>query len=216
MKLIAAIAMHGRNETVQECIDRMPFIEKYYVCSELADSYFLLENQQKVIAVQNEPLSYKWKSLINSLRHVDFDAVMILGSDDYICENLFEYAKKQMKRFDVFGFLDIYFYQGNEYHYWGGYTDRTEPIGAGRCYTKAFLESIDYQLYDVPANSGLDRMAWYNVLRTDATIGVTSIREEGLILVDIKDGQGITPITSIPNRILVDNPHGNKTTKEIN
>jgi hypothetical protein len=41
MKIITISAMHGRHDTVAECINRMPFIDKVYIYSNDEDGTFL-------------------------------------------------------------------------------------------------------------------------------------------------------------------------------
>jgi hypothetical protein len=200
MKFITISAMHGRHKTVAECIERMPFIDKVYIYSTDEDGAFL--EGQDIYAMakyRNNPLSYKWNMAIRTLEQIDFDAVILLGSDDYIDEAFLKYAERTISDFDMIGFKDIYFQHEGGLYYWSGYTNnrRGEPIGAGKVYSRKFLECIDWNLFDVARDRGLDRIAWKRVQQAKAKVYITTLKENGLLLVDIKDGEGMTSFNSL-------------------
>lgn len=196
MKIITVTAMHGRHDTVAECIERMPFIDKVYIYSTDEDGAFL--EGQDIFAMakyKNNPLSYKWNMAIRTLEQIDFDAVILLGSDDYIDEAFLKYVERTIPDFDMIGFKDIYFQHDGGLYYWSGYTNnrRGEPCGAGKVYSRRFLECIKWNLFDVARDRGLDKISWQRVQQAKGKVHVTSLKENGLLLVDIKDGEGMTP-----------------------
>ena len=188
--------MHGRHKTVAECIERMPFIDKVFIYSTDEDGAFL--QTQDVFAMakyRNNPLSYKRNMAIRTLQQIDFDAVILLGSDDYIDEAFLDYVERTIPNFDMIGFKDIYFQHEGSIYYWGGYTNnrRGEPAGAGKVYSRKFLECIKWNLFDVARDRGLDKISWQRVKQAKANVHITSLKQNGLMLVDIKDGEGMTP-----------------------
>lgn len=200
MKFITISAMHGRHKTVAECINRMPFIDKVFIYSNDEDGAFL--ETQDIYAMakyRNNPLSYKWNMAIRTLEQIDFDAVVLLGSDDYIDEAFLKYAERTIPDFDMIGFKDIYFQHDGGLYYWPGYTNnrRGEPIGAGKVYSRKFLECIKWNLFDVARDRGLDRIAWKRVQQAKGKVHITTLKENGLLLVDIKDGEGMTSFNSL-------------------
>ena len=90
----------------------------------------------------------------------------------------------------MIGFSDIYFQEDDQMYYWRGYENhrKGESAGAGRTYTKKFLEKINYNLFPLALNKGLDSLSWNIVKRRTSNIHITSLKEHGLLLVDIKDG----------------------------
>jgi hypothetical protein len=88
--------------------------------------------------IENNPLSYKWNMAIRTLQQIDFDAVVLLGSDDYIDEAFLKYVERTIPDFDMIGFKDIYFQHEGGLYYWSGYTNnrRGEPCGAGKVYSR--------------------------------------------------------------------------------
>ena len=200
MKIITVCAMHGRHKTVAECINRMPFIDKIYIYSTPEDERFLLDQDIFAMAkYRNEPLSYKWNMAIRTLEQLDFDAVILLGSDDYIDEAFLRYVERTIPDFDMIGFKDIYFQNEGALYYWSGYNNnrKGEPCGAGKVYSRKFLECIKWNLFDIARDRGLDKISWQRVKDAKAKIHITTLKENGLLLVDIKDGEGMTPLNKL-------------------
>lgn len=194
--------MHGRHETVSYCLNKMPFIDKIMIHSTNEDGFFL--QTQPVIAsgqYRNEPLSFKWNAGVMSLEDVDFDAVILLGSDDYIDEAFVQFVQDNIDGYDMIAFTDLYFESDGHLYYWPGYTNqrRGEPAGAGKVYTKSFLERIKYNLFHEAKNRGLDGVSWRRCKDANAKMLITSVRKNGLFLCDVKDGKGMTDIKSIEN-----------------
>jgi hypothetical protein len=204
MKIINVTAMHGRHDTVRYCIDKMPFVDKYFAFTTFQDKQFLKrKGVTKKVFSDNHPLAYKWQTAMDSLKNVEFDGVVIMGSDDYYNEAFLKFAEENIANYDMIGFTDIYFeFEGNKY-YWEGYNNKRkgEPIGAGKIYSKKFLESIDYKIFDEYRSKGLDNIGWRKVKAMQAKILVTSLRENGLYLADVKDGQGMNDINRFDNLI---------------
>ncbi|MBL4810405.1 MAG: hypothetical protein JKY43_10170 [Phycisphaerales bacterium] len=202
-KIIVISAMHHRQKTVKFCIDKMPFIEKYMIYSDKSDHTFLtfytdVAGCEQVI---NRPLSYKWNRAIRYLKNIEFDAVIVLGSDDYIDENFVDFIKNNIENYDLISFKDIYFKENDDFFYWPGYIGQRkgEPAGAGKTYSKKFLEVIDYNLFPLSKNSSLDGMSWKVCKDANAKTLVTSLKDENIFLCDVKDGEGITKLSSITN-----------------
>ena len=111
----------------------------------------------------NSPLSNKWNYGSSLCRDIDFDYIIILGSDDIIDESLLrKYHSFMMDDYDYIGINDMYVYntEDNRLYYWGGYTKLSnrfgETLGLGRCLSKKLVESLDYQLWINGLDKGLD------------------------------------------------------------
>lgn len=206
--------MHGRHEVVKYCIEKMPFIEKYYAYSTDEDEIFL--NNSKVDGfskVVNYPLSIKWNHAIKMLKQIDFDAVVIMGSDDYMTLKTYQFIAEHIQRYDMIGFKDIYFMDKGKEYYWEGYTNfrKDEPIGAGRVYTKKFLEQINYNLYTTIANKGLDRIAW-NRMKHLTNPMIVKLKDYDLKIVDVKSEGSMNSLQKL-SRSLNLIPTGDANTK---
>lgn len=200
-KIIIVSAMHGRQNTVQKCLDLLPNIEKVYIYSDDVDGEFLKRNNIECHKIPNEPLSDKWAYAIHKLKRKEFDGVILLGSDDYVDECFVEFVKAHISNYDLISFKDIYFDKRGVKYYWKGYEGSRsgEPAGAGKTYSKEFLERINYDLFPKSRNYSLDGMSWKVVQDNRAKVLVTSLKENNLMLCDIKDGKGMTKLNSIKN-----------------
>ena len=97
------------------------------------------------------------------------------------------------------GFKDIYFQNEGALYYWKGYENnrKGEPCGAGKVYSRKFLECIKWNLFDIARDRGLDKISWQRVKDAKAKVHITTLKENGLLLVDIKDGEGMTPLNKL-------------------
>jgi len=206
MKIVILTAMHKRQETVKYCFDKMPNIKKIVMYSDDADGVFLdsFPNVYK-FKTPNNPLSTKWNEGVKKLKDFDFDAMILLGSDDYIDEAFINYVSLNISKYEMIAFKDIYFQSGGSTYYWGGYecAREGEPIGAGKVYAKSFLHRIKYNLYPTPINKRLDALSWKVCVNAKANMLITTLKENGLYCCDVKDGQGMTKLESVPNLKLV-------------
>ena len=194
--------MHGRHKTVEYCLDKMPFIDKIMIYSTDEDGKFL--EGQDVIAtaqVDNTPLSYKWNAGVMSLEQIEFDAVILLGSDDYIDEKFLEFVQDNIGQYEMISFKDLYFEEEGSIYYWSGYegTRKGEPSGAGKVYTRQFLERIGFNLFHEPRQKGLDGLSWRRCKNVNVRVFNTTLKENDLFLCDVKDGEGMTKLISLDN-----------------
>ncbi|MCG7591997.1 MULTISPECIES: hypothetical protein [unclassified Halomonas] len=118
----------------------------------------------------NDPLSQKWQAGLDYCKALDFDALIVLGSDDFICSATFQHYCSLIDKGVLFaGFQDCYLH--DYYHkktiYWKGYgysgESQSQPhrlgetIGLGRFLHRALLEYMEFDLWGgVSANKSLD------------------------------------------------------------
>lgn len=199
MKVIILTCVFGRHETFKRC-HLNNNLETVVVYSTDEDEAFLNElGIEHTHRYNNFPLSSKWNHGVRCLESIDFDYVIMLGSDDYFDLDFLEYVKTEASGNDMLAFKDMYFEKDNNYFYWPGYKGAREgePAGAGKVYSKEFLKSIDYNLFPRVKNNGLDGMSWSIVKKNTKKIKIESLIDNGLFLCDIKDGEGLTELTKI-------------------
>lgn len=199
--------MHKRHKVVKYCHDKTPAIPKLMVYTEPKDGRLLNALGVESIRRENRPLSHKWNEGVNQLRYIDFDAVILMGSDDYFDNAFLDFVSREIQNYDLIGFTDIYFEElgtKNRY-YWKGYEGKRqgEPAGAGKVYSRKFLERINFDLFPESRNNSLDGMSWRVCKNAGARIKTFSLKKEGLYLADVKDGQGLTPLKSIPGLVKI-------------
>lgn len=197
MKFIVLTCVFRRRLTFNYCIGRMPEIERHIVYSNDEDKKEL--NNAHWYKHQNRPISNKWNYGLKQLKDVEFDYVIMMGSDNWFCEDFLKVVEENIKGYDVMGFEDLYIedFHNREAYYFGGYKGkrRGKLIGAGMIYSKEFLKTIDFNLWNKPINKGLDSLAWSRL--GNAKIKRMRLSDNELILCDVKDGQGLTPIHRI-------------------
>ncbi|ULB45240.1 tetratricopeptide repeat protein [Limnospira fusiformis KN01] len=152
----------------------------------------------------NQPLSNKFNFGCKMLREIDFDYVIILGSDDIIDNNVFMiYDENMAQNFDIIGMLDVYLFdlKNLKAYYWGGYPKESprfgESIGMGRCLSKKIVENLNYQLWEDGLNKSLDysMMKRIKSLPQDINISSNFFRIKGVgVACDIKSKNNITKV----------------------
>ncbi|MEI2423148.1 tetratricopeptide repeat protein [Arthrospira platensis SPKY2] len=178
----------------------------------------------------NEPLSAKWEYGLNRCADYDPDAVITVGSDDIISQNLIEFYAGQIQDGLVFcGLKDGYFLDlmNKKLYWWVGYGDRVdykrvgETIGMGRCLSRTLLDKLGFSIWKgLDINRGLDGAMtarlrelglqfseYYNCVLAQVEgrwlrIGHAglSMADIGACAVDIKISENITPITRYLSR----------------
>lgn len=199
-KVVIMTAMHGRHKTVQYCLDKMKDLDVFFIYgySSNQDRLFLGSQDADIILykARNKPLSGKFQAGLKLAQDYDFDIAIMLGSDDYIDQKFLDYAIEQTDKYEHIGFKDIYFEENRQRYYWPGYSNyrKGEASGAGKIYTRKALDKLDWHLYDDTIDSGLDRSAHMRVKEAGLKINISSVQDEGLTLVDVKDAYSLTKL----------------------
>lgn len=109
------------------------------------------------IEVPNFPLSNKNNLMMQRAKVHNPDAVVLLGSDDFICENVIKYYYDLIKRKEtaVIGFYDLYFYS-TEHDVLSHYDCGGKSYGAGRWFPKSALNKINWTGWYGEYDRGLD------------------------------------------------------------
>jgi hypothetical protein len=155
-----------------------------------ASSNLARKHGLKYIECKNFPVSNKHNKLVESLRDVDFDYAVILGSDNLVSKNFTEKMEQVLteKKPDFLQLKGLYFYnqKTKKTTYYNGFT------GVGRCFSKNVLEALDYKLWSDGLNSGLDTSS-LNILETNGYKPFEiDIRDLGVEVVDVKYRDNIT------------------------
>lgn len=208
MKIVYYTAMHERHETVKRCIEynlrvkeqlkehgiELDFIYGYSLDR---DGLFLSNYDVHTYQIPNTPFYAKFNGGMKMLESMDFDVVVMMGSDDIAEVDYYLSIAKHSKKYDHIAFKDIYFYdtQTHRGYYWGGYTNyrKGEPAGAGKAYTRKAMETINFDLFRPSIDNGLDRGCWLLTQEHNMKTKLLSVKEDGF-LCDIKDRMSKTPL----------------------
>lgn|GEM_PF-5722603 len=96
------------------------------------------------------PLDKKYDDGFAYSQRFDPDMVALVGGDDFITKNYFEYASERISSGDdMVGILDCYLSDivSNKLWYWPGYEGerKGDSIGAGRIYSKKILQEMKWK-----------------------------------------------------------------------
>lgn len=147
------------------------------------------------VRVPNHPLGAKFNAALTAARDRGADAVLVMGSDDFLCERVAgALLAAALAGAPYVGLEDLYFLDGRTGYlrYWRGYRPprRGEPAGCGRLLSRALLDQCDWQLWAPGIHKGMDHSA----MRTAAAIArptLLNVRALGGCAVDVKTTENI-------------------------
>ena len=196
MKLALVLAVYRRHDLESIVIERFKDqsqrfgFEIIIAGSEGAVSQKLAEGCH-YIETPNYPVSNKHNALIKKAKELDVDGVVLMGSDDLVCDNYWKWIMKFTPNEErIIGLKDLYFYSTTtkKLYYWSGYQSGKQTAGAGRFFSRYILEHQDWKLWDDGHNKGLDSNCNSRYPRER---GYT-MQESGVFLVDVKHSRSIT------------------------
>ena len=199
MNVVLSTLMHGRHDTSLYCLrkNREAGIDTFVYCyTTEADGKWCDANRVHSTQAPNEIQLKAQRSLL-VCRYIDCDAVLLMGSDDYIDAATLAKLTELLKDHDYISFRSILFEQGSTKYLWPGYPKTTarygEPAGAGKLLRRDLLDAMEWQVFTGENDRGADYDAHRNIMaKTKSPIQVGA--EEGYLLVDVKDRDSMTPI----------------------
>jgi hypothetical protein len=203
-KLAVILPYWGRPEVTKLCFERLneqrlKFNFDVFVSG---DNQNIVPNGFYIVDVPNLPLGNKLNNLI--AQTTQYDGVIILGSDDFVSDSVFELYQTIDTTKEVFyGFDDCHVYDAwsNQLKYGITYKD---TIGVARLWTKPTLEKMEYKLYQTDRNKGLDSNSRINMLTNG--INEVSLSYNGHFIVDVKYEDNITSPEIIEICTISDDP----------
>lgn len=179
MKIIAVIPTHGRFELLKYTVQRLYEKNKVNEVICIGDTGL---RKCKYIQYKNYPLGEKWNRGFQEARKLKADAVLYVGSSDWISDNWIPTMVPHLKVYDMVGKLDYNMSHVNDkitLLKFKGYTDpkfsfrtflvrhslrqflfgndRTgEPIGIGRLIRAEFLDKINWKPFIDEYHSSMD------------------------------------------------------------
>jgi hypothetical protein len=167
------------------------------ISRELADGWHYIETE-------NYPVSEKHNKLLEKAKELKVDGVVLIGSDDLLCENVLKfYQKLSAKEANVIGFKGIYFYEteNENLYYWEGLPFK-QTVGAGRFFSKKILKAVNYRLWNESRNRGLDTLCTeylktFNIFET-----ILELQDIDGFICDIKHTENITIFAGVEQRCI--------------
>jgi len=168
------------------------------IVSNDADEELAQEYGFKTVYADNRPFGVKLQTGLIFAKRFKFDALLFMGSDDTL-EGLDKY-KEALKDHDFIACGDCHFKDletGRE-GYWPGYTNhrKGEPAGAGRCFSRDLLDSLDWDLWADCPESGADGRQYARLNTVPHTKKIFT-KKDGVILTDHKDKDSLTKFNTL-------------------
>ena len=197
-KLVFIIAIYKRHHLTKQVLAYYKNLKKKYgfeivVAGSEGDVSRKIANGCHYIETPNFPIAEKNNAMMLEAKKFNPDAVVLLGSDDFICENIINHYYKLIEKREnkVFGFTDLYFYglhEGLLTHFDVG----NKSYGAGRYFPRAVLDAMDWKGWIKPINKGLDGENMRRVLTTGGEYYSIPLADIDGFLVDVKSGFNIS------------------------
>ncbi len=165
MKRLAVIVpFYKRKEVTKLCLKRLEEQQKkfgfdVFTCGDMPTQF-------NDVICNNLPLGNKNNTLLEAAR--GYESVMIVGSDNFISDSIFEvYSKVDLTQKVYYGFDNVHFYSAwhNKLGSNVDYTKNGNTVGVARLWTRPTLEAMDYKLWARNLNSGLDSDSKRNMER---------------------------------------------------
>jgi hypothetical protein len=152
----------------------------------------------RYIEYSNKNLSHKHNHACDQARMWKPDYCLFLGSDDIINQSTLDFLESEMaKGTDFVAFKDFYFYDLNtgKASYWGGYRDKRtgHSVGAGRLVSAKLMAKWRWKPFETRHSRVLDDSIQNRLKNERHTSTIVSLKELGLMAVDIKSSTNMTP-----------------------
>ena len=161
------------------------------VCSSVTHADMAKQYGHQSILYSNRPLGKKWNVGLNYARQLDWDNLLILGSDDFMTYNK-DYLNSKA---DLTGIKDFYLYdtRTKQAAHFTGYKGlrENESIGAGRLLSRDLIERSDYTLWNNERNKGLDYSMMNTLNKAGYKADVRTMKEHGVKLLDVKSNSNM-------------------------
>lgn len=146
------------------------------------------------VMAENSPLTRKWQTGLNFMRHVagdSLDAVCIMGSDDFASIDYWRAGVHKIEdgAINPFGVRSCYMLNAKTGEL-GRFTmgDPERPVGCGRFYPRAALDSVDWTLWTIDRDKGLDAASEIRLAEKGVKLEVVELPG---MMVDVKTEENI-------------------------
>lgn len=168
-RVVAAVACHGRLPLLEHTIRRL-YVKngcyKVIVSGDGPEEKKLCESLGAVWTPRrNKPLGLKWNSAFEVAKDYNPDAVLFVGSSDWICSDWISIMRPYVEQYGFAGvpgcsLADIA--ETVRVCHWPGYdgyrAERAdETIGIGRMLSRRLCEAMDWLPFDSALDNSLDR-----------------------------------------------------------
>lgn len=185
--VVAVIPIKGRLQLLTQTIKRLK--TKNGVSTVICVGETLAEKNcvQKAGGVflihRNDPLGKKWNYGFQYAKKYNPDAVLFVGSSDWLSDNWIDVMFAQLKDNAMVGVAGCHFVdftkKGTRLVYWPGYASgaggraeerANEPIGIGRLISANYLDSVNWMPLENVLNKSIDWSMYQMILKHEGNI----------------------------------------------
>lgn len=165
-KVVAVIPVHERLELLPLTIGRLYKKNDLYkvICvgDGIKEKAICIEAGAIWVNHQNKPLGAKWNSGFRAARDLKPDAILFVGSSDWVCNDWVTIMEPYLNQHQIVGVPGCYFMDVHDQIRvvnWKGYVGNraTETIGIGRMISAKLLDKIDWKPFDDLKDNSMDR-----------------------------------------------------------
>lgn len=171
-RVVACVPVYGRLPLLRHTIERLYKKNKCYkvICSgDGAEERELCESLGAVwVPCQNRPLAKKWNEAFKKAKEFSPDAVLYVGSSDFLSDNWIDEMKPYVDKYNFVGVAGCHFLhiglEDIKVCFWPGYKatvfhkDRgNESIGIGRMISAKAMDLIGWKPFNPTFDNSLDR-----------------------------------------------------------
>lgn len=163
-KVVACLAVHGRLPLLRYTIERLYKVNGCHkvICSgsDIMEKRLCQELGAVYVSAKNKPLARKWNKAFQKAREYKPDAVLFVGSSDWISWDWLHILRLYVEHHHFVGvpgchFLDIG--QTMRLVNWKGYGEqRKESIGIGRLLSAKLMDALDWEPFDNRLDNSMD------------------------------------------------------------
>lgn len=149
-------------------------------------------------------LGEKLNKALKVAKRIDFDAMLMLGSDDTLNSEVLDfYIEAFNNGYKFVGFLDCYFYDLEKRNMikWNGYRGERagEPIGAWRCFRRDLIEELNWELWDNQHYS-IDYTMWAKIKKRSDLLKAKLSGNQ--FICDLKTSDNVTKFRKFDNSVI--------------
>jgi len=154
------------------------------------------------IEYENKPLKEKFNQrALFFLNNTQYTHLLLLGSDNFIDREAFDYVQENAEDFDVISWTDLYIYspKEDELVYCDGYRNYRagEPYAPGRCISRKVVEDLNGVLWEMgDGHRSPDFSLWKKLKRYENSKKI-SAKSIGGFIVDVKTDININSYNKI-------------------
>lgn len=182
--------------------------ELIIACSEKEAEDITKKYGHKSVFIANDPLSRKMNFAAKHAYGSDY--CVMIGSDDFLTVDYFEYISKQFEKYtDYILPMDWYFFDTKTKAglYWGGYKEprnKDKGCGAGRVLSKKLMNELNWEPWGTGMDGILDTAMEVKMSKLKYTKHSFFLKEQGIVCLDVKTSQNMTPFAKWDNTTEVD------------